>query len=155
MEKLPQVTKAKQVGKNLNVVIGEENYTVTGSKEELAPIKEAIKTYQEKGIKKHYTALIKLLTPKTTKEKEVKEKEVSKVKADIKAEKNKVKAAPKKKIAKVSAPKRNLLKDLEDALGSDEVTEEDKVKMRKLLANAQGIVTPEPKEAPTRRSGEH
>lgn len=87
---------AKQVGQNLNVVIGDEKFTRKGSKEELQPIKESIKVYDEKPTKSNYEAMMKLLRPVTTKL-AVKEEQV---KAEVKLTKNKAKVAEREPEAK-------------------------------------------------------
>ena len=77
---------AKQIGKNLNVVVGEEKFTRVGDKEVLTEIKEAINFYNTKPTKSNMNSLMKLLRPETVK----KEAEEIKVKAEIKATKKKV-----------------------------------------------------------------
>lgn len=105
----------------------------------------------EKPTKAKYNALIKLLTPKTTAKVEAKEQEITKTKAAIKTEKKVVKATPKLKKEKISKAKTSLVEDLKKAVGSGELTEKDKAAMRKLLADAKDVATPEVKEAPVNR----
>lgn len=97
------------------------------------------------------TALKKLLTPASTAKAEETEKEVVAVKAAIKKEKKVVKETPKVKPAKVSKSKRSLVDDLKAAVGSGELTDEEKVEMRKLLADAKDIATPKPITTPVER----
>ena len=94
---------------------------------------------------------MKLLTPKTTAVKEEKEKEVIAVKAAIKTEKKVVKATPKIKKEKIAKAKSTLVEDLKKAIGSGELTEAEKANMRKLLAEAKDITTPEVKTAPVNK----
>jgi hypothetical protein len=138
MEKLPEITKAKQVGKNLNVIVAEESYTITGSAEELAPVKEIIKTYKEKPTKSVFAKLIKLLTPKTTAVKEKIEKEETKVKSQIKVEKQKEKTS-KKAIsnAKPKKEKIDLVKELRSQKEDGILTDKETDALRALLAKSE------------------
>lgn len=74
------VLSYKQVGRNLNVNINGEVRTKTGTREELAPLKEALKAYDEKPLQKHLKAITDLLKPVSV----AKEKKKEMVKAEIK-----------------------------------------------------------------------
>ncbi len=129
--KLPQIS-AKQVGKNLNVKVDDgtgsiEVFTLTGDKETLAPVKGKIAEYLTKPVAKLLTEIKKLLTPKTTKENEKKEKAVTETKAAIKKVKNEAKLAPKvKNIQKDS-------KTIAEKIANNELTPEELADIEKAI----------------------
>lgn len=106
---------AKQIGKNLNVVVGNEKFTRMGSKEELQVVKDAIKAYDEKPTKSNMSAMMQALRPVTTEKAKVEEK----VKADIKATKKKVEAKEKEVKSKKTVIA-DVVKEIDDKLMTDE-----------------------------------
>ena len=78
--KFPDI-RYKQIGKNLNVVIGDEKpITFIGDKDALAPIKENLKKYTEKKSATLLTTIREQLKPKTTaKVKEAEKEAIAKV----------------------------------------------------------------------------
>lgn len=113
----PVLTKtnvtAKQIGKNLNVVVGEEKFTRVGTTDELQSVKDAAKLYNEKPTKNNMTSLMKLLRPETVK----KEAEVEKVKAEVKATKKKVEAKE-KEVKSRKTVVADVVKEIDDKLMS-------------------------------------
>lgn len=136
--------KFKQVGRNLNVTIDGKSFTKVGSKEELAPVKEALKLAQEKGTKKNVDAVIKLLTPKA----EAKAKEVEKTKADIKRVKRSAEGKAKKPITKESD-----FEHLQAKIKTANLTDKEKAELRKALGVEEAKPAPVP-QATQRRGGE-
>lgn len=149
MEKLPKVNKCKQVGKNLNVVVGDTPYTLTGVKETLQPVKDAVKLYEEKGTKKNHDNLIKLLTPISTEKKATKEAAKEEVNTKIKA--------TKKKVALVAeSPKNKLTKEVKKAATTGiNLQEKENLKKLKEKAEKANQEAPKPVEASYRRRGEY
>src|SRR5437899_2362783 len=130
MEKSPEI-KFKQIGRNLNVIIGETVYTKTGSKEALQPFKDMITEYNAKRTKKGLAAVVKALTPEATAKEEVKEQIIVETKAAVKAAKRAVKAEKIEKKAK-SSEVADLAKEIRDG----KVSEEDIALLKSLFAES-------------------
>lgn len=126
MSKSNQITFCKQVGRNLNMTISGKNYTKTGDKEELTPIKELVAKYiksKDFGSKSAQMLLKKItnsMNAKIEEKKKAKEEEKNKlrvekkvVKHQIREEtiKNKKAGVPK---SKVSEKTLNKMKQLEE-----------------------------------------
>ena len=131
----------KQVGKNLNIVLGEEKITRTGDKEELTPIKEAIKLYDSKPTKSNLQALQKLLKPVTV----AKEKEVETTKAEVKLNKKKVK----------EEAKGIKTKPTKSSIEKVTVSKEESKKVEEKLKEEKQKPVPQAAVSSYRRSGEH
>lgn len=145
----------KQVGQNLNVLVGEEKFTVTGNKEKLQPIKDVIKAYIEKPTQANYKMMMVALKPVTVET----EKKIEETKKAISVAKSKAKKAEKespvevkdskKKASKSKTAKKGLLSKVIDSVGKGV----DKVK--ETLKEAQSIPQPKAYAAPTKRRGEY
>lgn len=137
----------KQVGRNLNVNIDGEVITKVGSKEDLAPIKEALAIYKEKPLAKNLKAIKDLLKPVTVK----KEKEIETAKAELKKAKRVAKNTKKVKVEKDD----DIISQLEYKIKSGEASEDELNKLRALLDEGtkakQAIPTP---SVGTRKRGE-
>lgn len=142
---------AKQVGKNLNIYVGEEKFTIVGDKDKLQPYKDAIKAYLDKPTQANHKMLMVGLKPVTVET----EKKVEETKTAIKVAKGKAKQAEKttpveeKKDKKVSKGKKNLLSKVVDSVGKGV----DKVK--ESLTAAKSIPQTKAYAAPTKRRGEY
>lgn len=135
---------AKQIGKNLNIVVGEEKFTRVGDKEELSAVKESINSYNTKPTKSNFEAMMKLIKPATAK----KEEEEVQIKADIKATKKKVKEeeTTKSKTIKVA----DVVKEIDEKLMSNEELDEMEAAIKRQRAKKE----PEAKTTSSPRSGE-
>lgn len=116
------VVSAKQIGKNLNITVGNEKFTRVGDKEELQVVKDSIIAYGAKPTKANYEAMMKQVKPETAKKVE----EETKLKAEVKATKNKVKEkeeavkeAKKNKTVRVD----DVVKEIDEKLMTDEELE--------------------------------
>lgn len=110
--KLSQL-RFKQVGQNLNVVINDNvKSIVITDKEEREAFKDKLKKYTEKPTVALLKEIEAKLNPKTTADKQNKEKEVETIKAKIKAEKNKAKASEKS-----SNAKKTVVKEIASSVG--------------------------------------
>ena len=106
-ETVIEQVKMVQVGQNLNITLGEKKFTIKGTKEELTPIKEAIKKYQEKPTKVNKEAMLKFVQPRTT--------EVAEMKSRIKADKKKTEREIKDPtISKVKATASTVIASIEE-----------------------------------------
>lgn len=92
---------AKQVGKNLNVVVGEEKFTRIGSKEELLEVKESISTYLAVPSKKAFDEMMAFIKPATQAKQEAIKDVAEKIKGSAKGVVTTVKEAVKKGVEKV------------------------------------------------------
>lgn len=111
------VVSAKQIGKNLNIIVGNEKFTRVGDKEELQVVKDSIIAYNAKPTKANYEALMKQVKPETAKKVE----EETKLKAEVKATKNKAKEEEKENKTKVKHIKvADVVKEIDDKLMTDE-----------------------------------
>lgn len=129
MAKEIEELKMVQVGRNLNVTLGSEKFTIQGSKEELAPVKAAVETFKDKPTKDNRKKILDLLKPRTTEVEGMKER----IKADTKKVKNEAKAEPANKEAKKKkAAVSDVVKDIEDK----EYTQEELDKMQKAIDKA-------------------
>lgn len=116
----------KQVGRNLNLVIDNQPVTRTGSKEELAPIKEAVMAYNEKPIKKNLDALKKLVFPASA----AKEQKISETKAAIKKVKREVKSS---KTAPKTIETVTVVAQIKEKIANNTLTDKEKEELRSLL----------------------
>lgn len=138
---------ARQVGKNLNVVVGNEKFTRVGDKPVLDEIKGAILTYEAKPTKSNMSTLMKLLRPETTK----KEAEETQVKADIKATKKKVEEKEKE-----TKSKKTVVADVVKEIDEKMMTESELSAMQAALdrQKAKRATAPQPTTTATPRRGE-
>lgn len=130
----------KQVGRNLNVNIDGETFTKVGTKDELAPIKEALKAYDEKPLVKNLKAIQTLLKPVSVK----KEEEKTRIKAEIKRQKRT--PASKAKALKEETP----VQVLERKIKAGEVTESELDSLRKLIGKQEKQQESLPKTTPSK-----
>lgn len=144
MAKKVEVTY-KQVGRNLNVYIDGEVITKTGTKEELAPVKDALKVYLEKPLVKNLNTVKSLLKPVTTAKKE----EETRIKAEIKRTKRTAskKAAPKKE--------ESFIQTLKNKISSGELSEKELKEVQNLISGLKLEPVPETKITPRPYRGEH
>lgn len=138
---------AKQIGKNLNVTVGEEKFTRVGDKETLEQVKASIKVYVEKPTKNNFSIMMKLLKPETTK----KEVEEVKVKADIKATKKKVEEKEKE-----TKSKKTIVADVVKEIDEKLMSESELSAMQAALdrQKAKRATAPQPTTTATPRRGE-
>lgn len=115
--------KVAQFGRTLKVTVNGEEFSRTGTKETIAPIKELATVAKEKPIKKNVDALLKALKPVTEK----KETQKAEIKNQIKKEK---KAAPK---ATKEAPKTSLAEALKTKIAKGEISEAELAEIRGIL----------------------
>ena len=137
----------KQVGRNLNVKIGDEVLTKVGTKEELAPIKEALVLHKEKPTVKNLKALKDLLKPKTV----AKEKEREIAKANIKREKR---VAKKNVTVKQTVKKEeSIIDQLSSKIKKGEISEKEIEELKKLVSSQAEQKKSEPVARVGRQSG--
>lgn len=135
----------KQVGRNLNVVLGNEKFTRVGTSEELQVVKDLAKKYNEKPTKANLDALSKSLRPETTK----KEVEETKLKAEIKATKKKVEEEV-EQVKKKKTDIKAVVAEIDDKLMSTQELDE----MEAAIKRQREKIAPVARVNPVPRSGE-
>lgn len=130
LEKVP--VSARQIGKNLNVVVGNEKFTRMGTKEELEGVKLAIQTYDSKPTKSNYQAMINALRPETAK----KEVEKEEIKAKAKLVKNDIKNSPKDTKKKIVVSE--VVKEIDEKMMTTEELDE----MQKAITRQREKIAP-------------
>lgn len=155
---LPKI-ESKQIGKNLNVTIeGDPKLkTLTGSKEELTPVKELITSYKAKPTKKLLDAIQKALAPVTTKKVEEKKVAEAKIEKEKIAVKGKMQQAKKevKKVAKGNNAKKRLVDEIKDRLKNGDTTQDEINELEALIKKQKESIKSAPASHGTRRSGEY
>ena len=131
----------KQVGRNLNIKIEGEVLTKTGTREELAPLKEALAIYKEKPLAKNLKALKDLLKPKSV----AKEKEKEMAKAEIK----RVKRVAKTKKTENPKKEETIVEQLSAKIKRGEVSKEELETLKKMI----GLQTEEASFEPKAKIG--
>lgn len=139
---------AKQIGKNLNVVVGNEKFTRVGTKEELQVVKDVISAYDAKPTKANLEPVMIALKPVTT----AKIKEEEKVKAEIKETKHKIKETSKEVKTKKTKVD-DVVKEIDDKLMSDDELDKMQTALDRQKEKRATIAKPAP--AACRYGGEH
>jgi chromosome segregation ATPase len=151
---LPKI-ESKQIGKNLNVTIEGDTKlkTLTGSKEELSPVKDLITSYKAKPTKKLLDAIQKALTPVTTKKVEEKKAVEQKIEQEKVAVKGKLQQAKKetKRVTKGNNSKKRLVDEIKERLNSGNTTQDEINELEALIKKQKETIKSAPASSgPTR-----